>query len=87
MIIETEAYILGVENIHSSKSGKDFVKFNFVIEGAYCSFFTRSQEGNEIAKSKPVADFNKTHCPTKCVARLSLKFTETGTYTDLKAIV
>lgn len=86
MQIETEAFILGVENIHSSKTGKDFVKFNFVIEGAFCSFFTRASEGNEILKAKPCADFNKTHQPTKCIARLSLKFTDKGTYTDLKGI-
>lgn len=86
MQIETEAYILGMENIHSSKTGKDFVKFSFVIEGAFCSFFTRAQEGNEIAKSKPCAEFSKTHQPTKCAAVLSLKFTDKGTYTDLKAV-
>ena len=33
MQIQTSAFLLGSQNIHSSKSNKDFVKFNFVIEG------------------------------------------------------
>lgn len=86
MKIETEAFILGAESIHSSKTGKDFVKFSFVIEGAFCSFFTRAQEGNEILKAKPFADFNKTHAPTKCVVSLSLKFSDKGVFVDLKGV-
>lgn len=86
MRIETEAFILGAESIHSNKTGKDFVKFSFVIEGAFCSFFTRAQEGNEILKAKPFADFNKSHAPTRCVAVLSLKFGDKGTFVDLKGV-
>lgn len=87
MQIETEAYILGWERIHSSKSNKDFVKFSFVIDGQFCSFFTRAQEGDEFTKAKPCAEFSKSHAPTRCVARLSLKFSEKGTFVDLKGIV
>ena len=86
MQIETEAFILGHESIHSSKTGKDFVKFSLVIEGQYCSFFTRAQEGNEFLKSKPCVEFNKSHAPTKCVGVLSLKFSDKGTFVDLKGI-
>lgn len=86
MKIETEAFILGWEQIHSSKSNRDFVKFSFVIEGQFCSFFTRAQEGNEMLKAKPCAEFSKTHAPTKCAVALALKFSDKGTFVDLKGI-
>lgn len=86
MKIETEAFILGWEQIHSNKTNKDFVKFSFVIEGQFCSFFTRAQEGNEMLKAKPCGEFGKTHAPTRCVVSLSLKFTDKGTFVDLKGI-
>ena len=86
MHIQTEAFLLGTQNLHSSKSGKDFVKFNFVIEGEYCSFFTLAKNGNEFLKSKPAQDFAKSHNPTKCVLDLNVKFTEKGTYTDLLGV-
>ena len=86
MQIQTEAFLLGTQAIHSAKSNKDFVKFNFVMEGEYCSFFTLAKNGNEFLKSKPAQDFAKSHNPTKCVATLNIKFTEKGTYTDLLGI-
>lgn len=86
MQIETEAFYLGSQKIHSNKSGKDFVKFSFVVDGEFCSFFTLAKNGEEFLKSKACQDFGKTHSPTKCVARLNLKFTEKGTYTDLIGI-
>lgn len=86
MQIQTEAFLLGKQNIHSTKSGKDFVKFSMIIEGDFCSFFTRAQEGGEIAKAKPCVDFEKTHNPTKCVATIEFKFTDKGVYADLRGI-
>lgn len=86
MKIQTEAFLLGAQDIHSNKSGKDFVKFGFVLEGEFCSFFTPKKNGDEFKKSKPFADLQKTHNPTKCVVDLEIKFTDKGTYSDLRGI-
>lgn len=86
MQIQTSAFLLGSQNIHSSKSNKDFVKFNFVIEGEFCSFFTLAKSGNEFLKAKPCTEFNKSHNPTPCTLDLEIRFTEKGTYCDLRGI-
>lgn len=86
MQIQTSAFLLGSQNIHSNKSNKDFVKFNFVIEGKFCSFFTRAKDGNELLKSKPCVDFKKTPNPTQCVLDIEINFTEKGTFADLRGI-
>lgn len=86
MRIETEAFIMGYNEIHSNKSGKDFVKFNLVVEGEFTGFFTRKSDGDRIKTAKPFAEFNKTHAPTKCVAVLDLKFTQKGVFCDLVGI-
>lgn len=86
MQIQTQAFLLGTQSIHSAKSNKDFLKFNFVIEGEYCSFFTLASKGNEYLKAKPCVDFNKNHNPAPCTLTLNIKFTEKGTYTDLLGV-
>ena len=86
MQIETDAFLLGKTNIHSSKTGKDFVKFALVIEGELASFFVPAQAGAKMAQSKPCAELEKTHAPTRCVAVVNLRFTERGVYSDLVGI-
>ena len=36
---EVEAFLMGSTNIHSNKTGKDFVKINLIIEGEFVGFF------------------------------------------------
>lgn len=86
MRIETEAFLLGSNDIHSSKSGKDFVKINLIVEGEFCSFFTRKSDGDRIRTAKPFAELNKTRNPTRCVATLDVKFTQKGIFTDLVGV-
>lgn len=86
MKIETEAILLGAQDIHSNKSGKDFVKFNLVVEGEFCSFFTRKADGDKFKTAKAYTELQKTHNPAKCVVTLEIKFTEKGTYCDLRGI-
>ena len=86
MQIETEAFILGKTNIHSSKTGKDFVKFALVIEGELATFFVPAQVGEKMAQAKPFQELAKTHAPTRCVAIVNLRFTERGVYSDLVGI-
>lgn len=86
MQIQTSAFLLGSQKIHSSKSNKDFVKFNFVIEGKFCSFFTLAKTGNDFMKSEPCVEFNKSHNPTPCTLDIEIHFTEKGTFCDLQGI-
>lgn len=86
MRIETEAFLMGSNDIHSAKSNKDFVKINLIIEGEFCGFFTRKSDGDRIKTAKAFAELAKTHAPTRCVAVLDLKFTQKGTFVDLVAI-
>ena len=86
MKIQTEAFLLGATDLHSNKSGKDFVKFNMVIEGEFCSFFTRKADGDKMKASKAYCDVQKTHNPQKCVIDLEIKFGEKGTFCDLRGI-
>ena len=86
MQIETQAFLLGAEDIHSNKSGKDFVKFNFVIEGKYCGFFVLKGTGDKLKQSKPCAAFAKTRNPQPCVLLLDLDFTERGVFTNVRDI-
>lgn len=86
MRIEMEAFLMGSQEIHSAKSNKDFVKINLILEGEYCGFFTRKQDGDRIRTAKAFAELNKTHAPIKCVALLDVKFTQKGVYCDLVGI-
>ena len=86
MRIETEAFLMGSTDIHSAKSNKDFVKINLIIEGEFTGFFCRKADGERIKTSKPFAELNKTHAPTRCLATLDIKFTQKGVFTDLVAI-
>ena len=87
MRIETEAFLMGSQNIHSNKSGKDFVKINLIIEGEFVGFFTRKQDGDKIRTAKAFQDFEKTKAPVKCVAVLDVKFTQKGFFVDLMGLV
>lgn len=86
MRIETEAFLMGSNDIHSSKTNKDFVKINLIIEGEYVSYFTRKEDGNRIRTAKPFQELAKTHAPTRCIAELDLKFSQRGTFVDLVGI-
>lgn len=86
MRIETEAFLMGSQDIHSAKSNKDFVKINLIVEGEFCGFFTRKQEGDRIRTAKPFVELNKTHNPTRCVATLDVKFTQKGVFVDLVGV-
>lgn len=86
MRIETEAFLMGSQDIHSAKSNKDFVKINLIVEGEFCGFFTRKQDGDRIRTAKAFAELNKSHVPTRCVAVLDVKFTQKGVYCDLVGI-
>ena len=86
MRIETEAFLLGSQDIHSSKSNKDFVKINLIVEGEFCGFFTRKADGDRICTAKPFAELNKTKQPTRCVAVLDVKFTQKGVFCDLVGV-
>ena len=83
MRIETEAFLMGSQDIHSTKSGKDFVKVNLIIEGEFVGFFTRKSEGEKMKATKPFIELAKTSNPTRCTAVLDVKFGQRGTYVDL----
>lgn len=87
MQVQTEAFILGATDVHSNKSGKDFVKLSFVIEGSFCTFFVLKQQGDQIKKAKQFAELAKTGNPQKCVVELEIDFTERGTFTNVRGIV
>lgn len=86
MRIETEAFLMGSQDIHSAKSNKDFVKINLIVEGEFCGFFTRKQDGERIRTAKAFAELSKSHAPTRCVAVLDVKFTQKGVFCDLVGI-
>lgn len=86
MRIETEAFLMGSTDIHSAKSGKDFVKINLIVEGEFTGFFTRKADGDRIRTAKPFAELNKTNAPTRCIVTLDVKFTQKGVFCDLVGI-
>jgi hypothetical protein len=86
MRIETEAFLMGSTDIHSAKSGKDFVKINLIVEGEFTGFFTRKSDGDRIRTAKPFQELAKTKSPTRCVATLDFKFTQKGVFCDLVGI-
>lgn len=86
MRIETEALLMGSKDIHSAKSGKDFVKINLIVEGEFTGFFCRKTDGDRIRTSKPFAELNKSKSPIRCVATLDVKFTQKGVFCDLVGI-
>lgn len=83
---EVEAFLMGSTNIHSNKTGKDYVKINLIIEGEFVGFFQTATNGNKIRTSKAFQELEKTHVPTKCVAIVETKFTQRGVFTDLVGI-
>jgi hypothetical protein len=86
MRIETEAFLMGAQDIHSNKSGKDFVKINLIVEGEFVGFFTRKSDGDKIKTAKPFQELAKTRSPVRCVAVMELKFTQKGVFTDLVGV-
>lgn len=86
MRIETEAFLMGAQPIHSNKSNKDFIKINLILEGEFVGFFTRKSDGDRICTAKPFQELAKSKAPTRCVAVLDLKFTQRGTFVDLVGI-
>lgn len=86
MRIETEAFLLGSQDIHSAKSNKDFVKINLILEGQFFGFFTRKTDGDRIRTAKPFTELNKTGQPTRCTAVMEVKFTQKGVFCDLVGV-
>lgn len=86
MKIETEAFLLGSNDIHSNKSNKDFVKINLIVEGEFVGFFTRKADGDRIRTAKPFVELNKIRQPVRCVATLEVKFGQKGVFVDLVEI-
>lgn len=86
MRIETEAFLLGYQDIHSAKSNKDFVKINLIVEGEFSGFFTRKSDGEKMKTTKPFVELNKNHAPTRCVAVFDVKFMQKGVFVDLVGI-
>ena len=86
MRIETEAFLLGSNDIHSAKSNKDFVKINLIVEGEFVGFFTRKNDGDRIRAAKPFQELAKQRQPVRCVATLDIKFGQKGTFVDLVGI-
>lgn len=87
MRIQTEAFLLGTTDIHSNKSGKDFVKVNMILEGEFVGFFTRKTDGDRIKTAKPFQELKRNNNnPTRCVATLDLKFGVKGTFVDLVSV-
>ncbi len=86
MKLETEAFLMGFTDIHSTRTNKDFVKINLIVEGEFVSYFTRKADGERIKTAKPFQELQKTHAPAQCVAELELKFSQRGTFVDLVGI-
>lgn len=86
MRIETEAFLMGAQDIHSNKSGKDFVKINLIVEGEFVGFFTRKTDGEKIKTAKAFKELAVSRSPVRCVAVMDIKFTQKGVFTDLVGI-
>lgn len=88
MRIETTAFYMGKQPLHSSRTGKDYVKFSLVIDGGFAQFICAKKQGEQIAAkaAKVVGDFDKTGNPVKCTAIIDLDFTERGNFTSLSEI-
>lgn len=86
MKIQTEAFLLGVQDVHSNKSGKDFSKLSFVIEGNFASFFTSPKVGEGIKKSKPYAELVKTGAPQRVNLEMDIDFTDRGVFANVRGI-
>lgn len=87
MRVQTEAFLVGATDVHSNKSGKNFMKLSLVIEGGFCTFFVSQEAGNTMRKAKQIAELHKTGNPQKCVVELNIDFTERGVFTNLCGIV
>lgn len=86
MIVQTEAFLLGAQNIHSSKSNRDFVKISAMIEGSFCTFFVSKADGDQMKQAKQFAGLQKSGEPQKCVFTLEIEFTDRGTFVNVRAI-
>lgn len=86
MIVQTEAFLLGAQQVHSNKSNRDFTKLSFVIEGNFCSFFVNKADGDQIRQAKQFAALAKSGEPQKCALTLELDFTDRGTFVNVRAV-
>lgn len=81
MIIETNAYVMGFQNIHSNKNGKDYIKLNFCVDGNYCGFIVPKEKGEQIVKKcKQFETLAKTAVPQSSKLYLRLDLSERGAY-------
>lgn len=88
MKIETEAFYMGKQALHSGRTGKDYVKFALVIDGGFAQFICGKKQGDDIAAKavKVIDEFAKTRTPVKCTVVIGLDFTERGNFTSLEGI-
>ena len=88
MNIQTNAFYLGKQNLHSSKTGKDYVKFALSVEGQYASFIVPKKKADEIEQKSPkiFEQFAKNHIPQNCVVTLDIAFTERGNFVGVEEI-
>ena len=81
--VTAPAFVMGKQNIHSSKTNKDYTKISLVIDGNYTSFIVPAQKGEQIAKAKQFAELMKTHTPQPCEVALNVEVSERGQFVTL----
>ena len=87
-MIETKikALALGVTQITSHKTGKNYYKFGFYVDGNACSLMTNEEKGREIMKAPQYPEILKKHEPQPCEITLGVELTERGAFIDLLAV-
>lgn len=87
-MIETKikGLALGVTQITSSKTGKNYYKFGFYADGTACTLMTNEEKGREIMKAPQYAEILKSHQPQPCELTLGVELTERGGFLNLLAV-
>ena len=87
-MIETKikALALGVTQITSSRTGKNYYKFGFYADGSACSLMTNEERGREIMKAAQFSQILKTHEPQPCEITLGVELTERGAFLNLLGV-
>lgn len=83
---QVKALALGVTQITSRKTGKNFYKFGFYVDGNACSLMTNEEKGREIMKAPQYAEILKKHEPQQCEITLGVELTERGAFVNLLAV-
>lgn len=87
-MVETKvkALALGVTQITSHKTGKNYYKFGFYADGSACSLMTNEERGREIVKAPQYAAIFKSHEPQPCELTLGVELTERGAFVNLLGV-